>query len=117
MSEQLYGSETAKAVANFPISGERVPLPVGHWQARIKGAAAQANAKLGKLDAERITHWIAQGAQPTDRVLRFLNEAGIAKSEAKNNPEKAKPGKRAQERAAEKAQKIADAAEAAASAE
>ncbi len=52
MSEQLYGAETAKAVANFPISGERVPLPVVHWQARIKGAAAQANAKLGKLDAE-----------------------------------------------------------------
>lgn len=51
MSEQLYGSETAKAVANFPISGERVPLAVVHWQARIKGAAAQANAKLGKLDA------------------------------------------------------------------
>jgi fumarate hydratase class II len=52
MSEQLYGSETAKAVANFPISGERVPLAVVHWQARIKGAAAKANAKLGKLDAE-----------------------------------------------------------------
>lgn len=52
MSEQLYGSETAKAVANFPISGERVPLPVVHWQARIKGAAAKANAELGKLDAE-----------------------------------------------------------------
>lgn len=52
MSEQLYGAETAKAVANFPISGERVPLPVVHWQARIKGAAAQANAKLGKLEAE-----------------------------------------------------------------
>ncbi len=52
MSEQLYGSETAKAVANFPISGERVPLAVVHWQARIKGAAAKANAQLGKLDAE-----------------------------------------------------------------
>lgn len=52
MSEQLYGSETAKAVANFPISGERVPLAVVHWQARIKGAAARANAELGKLDAE-----------------------------------------------------------------
>ena len=52
MSEQLYGSETEKAVANFPISGERVPIHVVRWQARIKGAAAQANAKLGKLDGE-----------------------------------------------------------------
>ncbi|MBB3967152.1 MULTISPECIES: 30S ribosomal protein S16 [Rhizobium] len=86
---------------------------LGSWNPML----AKDNDARVKLDAERITHWIAQGAQPTDRVLRFLNEAGIAKREAKNNPEKAKPGKRAQERAAEKAQKIADAAEAAASAE
>ncbi|MFK0334011.1 30S ribosomal protein S16 [Rhizobium sp. NPDC090275] len=86
---------------------------LGSWNPML----AKDNDARVKLDAERISHWIAQGAQPTDRVLRFLNEAGIAKREAKNNPEKAKPGKRAQERAAEKAQKIADAAEAAASAE
>jgi len=86
---------------------------LGSWNPML----AKDNDARVKLDAERITHWIAQGAQPTDRVLRFLNEAGLAKREAKNNPEKAKPGKRAQERAAEKAQKIADAAEAAASAE
>lgn len=85
---------------------------LGSWNPML----AKDNDARVKLDAERITHWIAQGAQPTDRVLRFLNEAGLAKREAKNNPEKAKPGKRAQERAAEKAQKIADAAEAAASA-
>ena len=70
-----------------------------------------------KLDADRIKHWLDNGAQPTDRVLRFLDEAGVAKRETKNNPDKAKPGKKAQERAAEKAQKIADAAEAAATAE
>jgi fumarate hydratase class II len=52
MSEQLFGSETEKAVANFPISGERVPIHVVRWQARIKGAAAVANAQLGKLDSE-----------------------------------------------------------------
>ena len=69
------------------------------------------------LKVERIQEWIAKGAQPTDRVLRFLDEAGISKRETRNNPEKAKPGKKAQERAAEKAQKVADAAEAAASAE
>lgn len=85
---------------------------LGSWNPML----AKDNDARVKLDADRIAHWIAQGAQPTDRVLRFLNEAGIAKREAKNNPEKAKPGKRAQERAAEKAQKIADAAEAAASA-
>ncbi len=51
MTEQLYGTETQKAIDNFPISGERVPLPVVHWLARIKGAAATVNARLGKLDA------------------------------------------------------------------
>jgi len=51
-AEILYGGETRKAVENFPISGERVPLQVVKWQARIKGAAAAVNAELGKLDAE-----------------------------------------------------------------
>jgi fumarate hydratase class II len=55
--EQLWGGETTKAVANFPISGERVPVPVIRWLGRIKGAAARVNAELGLLDrdlAERI---------------------------------------------------------------
>jgi fumarate hydratase class II len=46
----LYGGETKKAVANFPISGETVPISVIHWLGRIKGASARANAELGKLD-------------------------------------------------------------------
>jgi fumarate hydratase class II len=46
----LYGGETKKAVDNFPISGETVPVSVIHWLGRIKGAAAQVNADLGKLD-------------------------------------------------------------------
>ena len=46
----LYGGETKKAVDNFPISGETVPASVIHWLGRIKGAAAQVNADLGKLD-------------------------------------------------------------------
>jgi fumarate hydratase, class II len=46
----LYGGETKKAVENFPISGETVPASVIHWLGRIKGAAARANAGLGKLD-------------------------------------------------------------------
>jgi len=48
----LYGGETKKAVANFPISGEAVPASVIHWLGRIKGSAALANAELGKLDAK-----------------------------------------------------------------
>jgi len=55
--EQLWGGETSKAVENFPISGEHVPVPVIRWLGRIKGAAARANAELGLLDggkAERI---------------------------------------------------------------
>ncbi len=57
VAEQLWGGETAKAVENFPISGERVPVSVVRWLAAIKGAAARVNAELGKLDgdlAERI---------------------------------------------------------------
>jgi fumarate hydratase class II len=56
-TKQLWGGETTKAVANVPISGERVPVSVVQWLGRIKGAAARANAELGLLDgdlAERI---------------------------------------------------------------
>jgi fumarate hydratase, class II len=56
-SEQLWGGETTKAVDNFPVSGETVPVPVLRWLGRIKGAAARVNAELGLLDvdvAERI---------------------------------------------------------------
>jgi fumarate hydratase class II len=51
--QQLWGAETAKAVENFPISGERVPISVVHWLARVKGAAAVANGELGLLDKRR----------------------------------------------------------------
>src|SRR6476620_4755593 len=51
-STELWGGETTKAVANFPVSGERVPLPVVRWLGRIKGTAARANAELGLLDAD-----------------------------------------------------------------
>jgi fumarate hydratase class II len=55
--QELWGGETRKAVANFPVSGERVPVAVVRWLGRVKGAAARANAELGLLDgglAERI---------------------------------------------------------------
>jgi fumarate hydratase, class II len=57
VSEQLWGGETSKAVENFPVSGERVPVPVVRWLGRLKAAAARVNAELGELDsdvAERI---------------------------------------------------------------
>ena len=82
---------------------------VGSWNPML----AKDDAKRVEINAERIKHWLDNGAQPTDRVLRFLSEAGIATREAKSNLEKGKPGKKAQERAAEKAQKAADAAAAA----
>ena len=47
--KRLYGGETAKAVDNFPVSGELVPLPVIHWLGRIKGAAARVNGELGLI--------------------------------------------------------------------
>jgi small subunit ribosomal protein S16 len=53
-----------------------------------------------KLDMERAKHWLAVGAQPTERVLRFLDAAGLAKREARTNPTKAKPRKKRQEREA-----------------
>jgi fumarate hydratase, class II len=55
--QELWGVETSKAVDNFPVSGERVPVPVVRWLGRIKAAAARVNAELGLLDdglAERI---------------------------------------------------------------
>ena len=59
------------------------------------------------LNTERAQHWLSVGAQPTDRVLRFLDTAGVAKREARNNPETAKPGAKATERAEERAAKAA----------
>jgi fumarate hydratase class II len=51
--QALWGGETEKAIGNFPVSGETIPLPVAHWLGRIKAAAARANADLGLLDAEK----------------------------------------------------------------
>ena len=59
------------------------------------------------LNTERAKHWVVVGAQPTDRVLRFLDAAGLVKREARNNPDKGKPGEKATARADEKAAKAA----------
>ena len=60
-TEKLWGGETDKAVANFPVSGEPIPTAVAHWLGRIKAAAARANADLGLLDAELAERIAAAG--------------------------------------------------------
>jgi small subunit ribosomal protein S16 len=59
----------------------------------------KGDEKRVTLNTERIQHWLSKGAQTTDRVLRFLDAAGLAKRAPRNNPKKAIPGKKAQERA------------------
>ena len=69
-----------------------------------------------KLELERCKYWLSVGAQPTDRVARLLDAAGLMKRTGSNNPEKAKPKKKRLEREAAQAEKAAKAAEAAAAA-
>jgi len=69
-----------------------------------------------QLDSDRAKHWLSVGAQPTDRVARFLDAAGVRERAAKNNPNKGKPGEKAVERAEERAEKAKAAEEAAAEA-
>src|SRR5256885_6901134 len=60
-ASELWGGETRKAVANFPVSGERVPVAVVRWLGRIKGTAARGNAELGLLDADKAERIAAAG--------------------------------------------------------
>lgn len=69
-----------------------------------------------KLDADRIKEWMAKGAQPSDRVSRFLEAAGVIEAKTRHNPNKAKPGAKALERIEEKKEKAEAAAAAAAEA-
>lgn len=70
-----------------------------------------------KLNDERARYWLGVGAQPTDRVARFLDAAGLKERAARVNPKKGEPGEKAKERAEERAAKIAEAEEAARAAE
>ena len=69
-----------------------------------------------KLDTDRARHWLSVGAQPSDRVHRFFDAAGILERAQRSNPNKGKPGEKATERAEERAARDAEAAEAAAAA-
>ena len=59
--QELWGSETRKAVDNFPVSGEPIPVPVARWLGRVKAAAARINAELGLLDADKAERIAAAG--------------------------------------------------------
>ncbi len=74
---------------------------------------AKDNEQRIQLHADRARHWLSVGAQPTDRVARFLDAAGVREREARSNPNKGKPGEKATERAEERATKQAAADEAA----
>jgi small subunit ribosomal protein S16 len=102
------------------VADERAPRDgrfiekVGTYNPLLPGDSAERV----KLDLERIQYWLSKGAKPTDRVLRFLDQAGVLKRDARLNPQKAEPGKKAQERAEARRQKDEAAkAEPAASAE
>ncbi len=77
---------------------------------------AKDNEQRVQLDADRAKHWLSVGAQPTDRVARFLDTAGVLERTARNNPNKGKPGEKATERAEERAEKVKAQEEAAAAA-
>ncbi|MFM7377062.1 MAG: 30S ribosomal protein S16 [Erythrobacter sp.] len=78
---------------------------------------AKDSADRVKLVEDRARYWLGVGAQPTDRVARFLDAAGIKERAARVNPKKGEPGEKAKERAEERAAKIAEAEEAARAAE
>ncbi len=77
---------------------------------------AKDSADRIKLDTERATHWLGVGAQPTDRVARFLNTAGLKPRVARNNPTQGLPGDKAKERVEDRAKKLEAANKAAADA-
>lgn len=77
---------------------------------------AKDDANRVVLNVERAKHWLSVGAQPTDRVARFLDVAGVRERAARNNPTKGKPGEKALERVEEQEKKAAEAAQAAAAA-
>ena len=74
---------------------------------------AKDDANRVIIDGERAKHWLSVGAQPTDRVARFLDAAGVKERAARSNPNKGVPGEKAKERAEERQAKIDAAAEAA----
>jgi small subunit ribosomal protein S16 len=99
------------ADARSPRDGKFIEK-IGNYDPRL----AKDDEKRVVLDSDRAKHWLSVGAQPTDRVARFLDAAGVRERAARNNPNKGKPGEKATERAEERAEKAKAAEEAAAAA-
>ena len=85
---------------------------IGHWNPMLAAGSEDRVA----IDLDRAKYWLEHGAQPTDRVARFLAEAGLVERAERSNPNKGKPGKKSLERVAEKKAKEEEAAAAAAEA-
>lgn len=100
------------AEAEAPRDGRFIEK-IGH----INPLLPKDNPERQKIDEERAKHWLKSGAQPTDRVLRVLDKAGIKKREERKNPEKALPGKKRLEREAAAAEAATKAAAEASAAE
>jgi len=100
------------ADARSPRDGKFIEK-IGNYNPLLK----KDDEKRVVLDADRAKHWLGVGAQPTDRVARFLDAAGVRERAARNNPKKAEPGEKAKERAEERAEKLKAAEEAANEAE
>jgi small subunit ribosomal protein S16 len=99
------------AAATSPRDGKYVDI-VGSFNPMLP----KTDEARVKLDSAKAADWLKKGAQPTDRVLRFLDKAGVKKRDARNNPNKALPGKKRTEREAAAAALAAKAAAATAAA-
>lgn len=100
------------ADARSPRDGKFIEK-IGNYNPLLK----KDDEKRVVLDTDRAKHWLGVGAQPTDRVARFLDAAGVRERSARNNPKKAEPGEKAKERAEERAEKLKAVEEAANEAE
>ena len=94
-----FQSASGMVTGNFVMVGGS---PIG----KVTSVELTENNRV-KMDVARVQEWIAKGAQPTDRVVRFLEAAGVVAKTQRSNPKKAVPGKKAQERAKERAEKAA----------
>ncbi|MFC4291976.1 30S ribosomal protein S16 [Sphingorhabdus arenilitoris] len=113
------GGSKKRPYYRIVVADERAPRDgkyiekIGNYDPRL----AKDSPDRVKLDTDRAKHWLAVGAQPSDRVARFLDAAGVRERAARNNPKKGELGTNAKERLEEKAAKAAEAAEAAKEAE
>ena len=109
------GGSKKRPYYRFVVADSRAPRD-GKFIERIGSynpLLAKGDEKRVVLDVERAKYWVENGAQPTDRVARFLDAAGVKERAARSNPNKGEPGQKAKDRAEEKAEKLAAAEEAA----